>query len=293
MPWFPDFVSAAELARRQTEAAGQSDPVADYLRALQEGDVRDLERAWPGHVVIHDPRVGVVRGHRHLRKFVHDNETLWAGRHATIAPVASTRVGRRAVVELSARLTDFAGREVDWPLAVVAESPNELSVEFRTYCSQRPVDGSRHFRSSLLEGGDASPGDVVARYLAALEAGDTAAIVRTFAVDGYLREPFGPDSTHRGALALGSFFTGCFDAGGGIHLELCTVTDEGTRCALEYNCVRWGNRDLAPQAGIAVFERDREGLLTAARIYDDVEPPSVARDPTAVDMNDLAGDEGR
>ena len=28
MPWFPDFVAAAELARRETRAAGQADPVA-------------------------------------------------------------------------------------------------------------------------------------------------------------------------------------------------------------------------------------------------------------------------
>ena len=33
MPWFPDFISAAELARRQTRAAGQADPVAQYITA--------------------------------------------------------------------------------------------------------------------------------------------------------------------------------------------------------------------------------------------------------------------
>jgi hypothetical protein len=30
MPWFPDFINAAELARKQTRAAGQADPVAQY-----------------------------------------------------------------------------------------------------------------------------------------------------------------------------------------------------------------------------------------------------------------------
>jgi hypothetical protein len=42
---------------------------------------------------------------------------------------------------------------------------------------------------------------------------------------------------------------------------------------VEYNCVRWGGHDLAPRAGIAVFERGRDGLLVAVRVYDDVEPP--------------------
>jgi hypothetical protein len=38
MPWFPDFISAAELARREIRAAGQADPVAQYIAALNKGD---------------------------------------------------------------------------------------------------------------------------------------------------------------------------------------------------------------------------------------------------------------
>jgi hypothetical protein len=51
------------------------------------------------------------------------------------------------------------------------------------------------------------------------------------------------------------------------------VTDDGVRCALEYNCVRWGSHDLPPQAGLGVYERGPDGLLAAARVYDDIEPP--------------------
>ena len=70
MPWFPDFVSAVELARRQTRAAGQADPVAQYLTALSQSDAHALESVWPGEVVVHDPRAGEIRGHRQLRRFV-------------------------------------------------------------------------------------------------------------------------------------------------------------------------------------------------------------------------------
>ncbi len=52
MPWFPEFVSAVELARLQDRSAGQADPVAQYLRALDTGDARILETAWPGKVVM-------------------------------------------------------------------------------------------------------------------------------------------------------------------------------------------------------------------------------------------------
>ena len=96
----------------------------------------------------------------------------------------------------------------------------------------------------------------------------------TFAPDGYYREPIGPPLTHRGTAELRSFFTGRFGAGGGIGLQHCAVTDDGVRCVLEYNCVRWGRQDLLPQAGLGVYERGPDGLLAAARVYDDIEPPA-------------------
>ena len=158
-------------------------------------------------------------------------------------------------------------------MAVVADCPDNASVAFRTYCSQWPVDGRRHVRPPILEAEATHLDDVVGRYHAALDAGDADAIVTTFAPDGYFRESIGPHSTHRGTAELRSFFAACFSEGGGIRLQPCAVTDDGVRCALEYNCVGWGSHDLPPQAGIAVHERGPDGLLAAARVYDDVEPP--------------------
>ncbi|HTT88111.1 MAG TPA: nuclear transport factor 2 family protein [Acidimicrobiales bacterium] len=272
MPWFPDFANAVQLARRQSRAEGLADPALAYFDALNHGDAHALEDVWPGEVVIYDPRAGEVRGHRQLRQFVRHNQSWLAEHQARIETVASTVVGRRAVVELLAHLAGD-GPALAWPVAVVAESPDERSVVFRTYCSQWPVDGRRHLRPPILESADAEPGDVISRYHAALDAGDAEAIVATFSPDGYYREPIGPHETHRGTPELRSFFTLCFSAGGGIGLQHCAITDDGVRCALEYNCVRWGSHDLAPQAGIGVYERSPDGLLTAVRVYDDVVAP--------------------
>ena len=272
MPWFPDFVNAVELARSQTRAAGRADPVGQYLTALSDGDPQALEVVWPGEVVVHDPRAGEVRGHEQLRRFVLANQAWLSDRHARVETVSATLAGGRAVVELLAHL-DSDGREVAWPLAVVAEAPDDRSVVFRSYCSQVPVDGRHHLRPSILQPGTGPPGDVIGRHVAALAAGDADAVVETFASDGYVREPIGADRTHRGTRELRSFFASRFSAGGGIQLQPCAVTDDGVRCALEYNCVRWGRYDLPPQAGIGVFERGPDGLLAAARIYDDVEAP--------------------
>jgi hypothetical protein len=273
MPWFPDFVSAAELARKQDRDAGRADPVAQYLTALNNGDAHPLEDAWPGEVVIYDPRAGEVRGHRQLRRFISRNLSWLAALHARIETVASTAEGGRAVVELLAHL-DHRGRELAWPVAVVAESPDDLSVVFRTYCSQWPVDEQRPLRPAILEPGPVRPGDVVGRYQDGLAAGDTDAVVSTFAPDGYFRGPFGPQYAHRGTAELRSFFARCFSSGGGIGIQNCAVTDDGVRCAVEHNCVRWGSYDLRPQAGLGIYERGPDGLLAAARLYDDIDSPA-------------------
>ena len=273
MPWFPEFTSAVELARRETRAAGRADPVKQYFTALHEGNAGALETVWPGEIVIHDPLAGEIRGHRQLHRFVSHNRSWLAERDAQIETVGSTVVGGRAVVELLAHLIADDGRELAWPIAVVAESADDLSVVFRTYCRPWPVDEPRRIRPPILKPASVEPSDVVARYHAALAAGDAEAIVNTFAPDGYFREPIGPDSAHRGTSELRSFFATRFSAGGGIGLQHCALTDDGVRCALEYNCVRWGRYDLPPQAGIGVYERGGDGLLAAARVYDDVEAP--------------------
>ena len=272
MPWFPDFLGAVELARQQTRAADQADPVALYFKALDSGDARALEDVWPGQVVIYDPRAGEVRGHRHLRQFVSRNESWLAGLHARTEIVASTVVGGRAVVELLAHLKED-GRELAWPVAVVAESPDDRSVVFRTYCSQWPVFGHHYVRAPILKPQPGVAADVVGRYQAAVAAGDAGAVVSAFEPDGYFRGATGPDDMHRGHRALRSYFTRRLSAGG-IGVEDCAVTDDGARCAVEYNLVRWGPRNLPAQAGIAVFDRGSDGLLAAARIYDDVQPPA-------------------
>jgi hypothetical protein len=140
-----------------------------------------------------------------------------------------------------------------------------------------PLTSEHRVRSPLLPAdpklhAEGTPGD----YQRALAEGDLAGIVATFEPDGYAREPSGGAYLHRGVEGLRELYAHLFANGGGIPLEHCTLTDDGVRCAIEHNCVRWGLTDIAPQAGVAVYERGSSGLLAAARIYDDVEPPAVS-----------------
>ena len=49
MPWFPDFVAAVELARRDTRAAGQVDPVGPFHCGTDDDDVETAGRARVSH----------------------------------------------------------------------------------------------------------------------------------------------------------------------------------------------------------------------------------------------------
>ena len=98
MPWFPEFASAAQLSREEARAGGLADPVGEYLAALRAGDIKILEKVWPGDVEIDDPRAGQLRGHRKVRQFISSNVSWLAGRQARADMVAVTRAAGRAVV---------------------------------------------------------------------------------------------------------------------------------------------------------------------------------------------------
>jgi hypothetical protein len=145
----------------------------------------------------------------------------------------------------------------------------------RVYHSMVPLMGAHAVRSPILP---ALPAlvlpDVIGRFHEHLEKGDIAGLVRQFAPRGQVREPSGLQGRHQGAVALRRFFERLLGRGG-IRRERCALTDDGQSCVLEYNVIGWGGAVLRPQAGLAVYERADTGLLLAARIYDDVEPPPM------------------
>jgi limonene-1,2-epoxide hydrolase len=262
MPWLPDFLNAAELARRQTHAAGHADPVGQYIAALTGGDPHAIEDAWPERIVVFDPRAGEVRGHRELTEFVHRSQGLLADFHATVSPAFQTVVPGRAVVELLGRVSPD-GTERPWPVAVVADSHDD-SVVFRSYFSRLPTEGRRFPRPAILPGAPARPGGVVGRHLDALSEGDTEAVLATLAPDAYVREPTG--QAYRGETELRAYLKGVSS----VELQPCVVTDDGSVCVVEFTCVRLGGREISPQAGLAVYERGTDGRLAAVRLYDDL-----------------------
>lgn len=201
---------------------------------------------------------------------------IWlAERQADVELVRTTSAPERAVHECVISLMPSGSHVVQLPVAVVGEpGPSGLLARVRVYHSTWPLNRRHEVRDPLLrpDSGLRLP-DVVAAYLEALAAGDLSGILSSFSGGGCAREPAGSEFEYCGREAVAKFYAALFSNGGGIQLEHCTATDDGVATAVEYNVVRWGATPLPKQAGVAVYERGEDDLLTWARIYDDVDPP--------------------
>jgi hypothetical protein len=278
MPWMPEvFTAPIAEAQRAEDVARANDAIAYYEGILAE-DPDALVRSFAGQPRVDDPRVGHIEGAEELRTFVSETANWLRECDAVVENVALTLTQSRTVEEVVLHLLGNLGGRVELPVTIVSDRNSDRTLKaIRVYHSMWPLTGSHVVRSPLLPEdptlhAEGSPGD----YQRALAEGDLEGIVRTFEPDGYAREPSGGAYLHRGVEGLRELYAHLFANGGGIPLEHCTLTDDGVRCAIEYNCVRWGVTDIPPQAGVAVYERGNSGLLSAARIYDDVEPPAVS-----------------
>jgi hypothetical protein len=252
MPWMPEVFTApiAEARRAQEAQATSTNDAVPYYEGILADEPDALVRSFAARQpVLDDPRVGYVEGTRELRAFAAGTADWLRERDAVVENVALTRTPARTVEEVVLNLLVDDGARVELPVAVVSDrNPDRTLKVIRLYHSTWPLTGDHRLRPPLLPAdpglhAEGTPGD----YQRALAEGDLEGIVATFEPDG-----------------------------DGIGLEHCTLTDDGVRCAIEYNCVRWGTTDVPPQAGVAVYERGSNGLLAAARIYDDVEPPAVS-----------------
>jgi hypothetical protein len=278
MPWMPEIFSspiAETLLAHEVESANDAIP---YYEGIMAGQPAALVRSFAGEPVLDDPRVGYVEGGRQLRAFAIGTAGWLRERDAVAENVALTSTPTRTVEEVVLHLlADDSGR-VELPVAIVSDRNLDRMVKaIRVYHSMWPLTGGHRVREPLLppDPNIVVP-DVVGEYQRALAAGDLEAVLATYEEDAYAREPSGGEYVYRGKEKLREVYSAQFANGGGIPLEYCTLTDDGVRCAIEFNAVRWGVTDMPPQAGVAVYKRGNSGLLSGGRIYDDVEPPSVS-----------------
>ena len=279
MPWMPEVFTAPIAEARRAEDKGPANDALPYYEGILADEPDALIRSFAAHQpVLDDPRAGHVEGAGAFTAFVAEQVGWLRERDAVVENVALTLTPTRTVEEVVLHLLSGEGGRVELPVAIVSDrNPDRTLKAIRVYHSMWPLTGGHQVREPLLpQDPNIVMPDVVGEYQRALAAGDLEAVLATYEEDAYAREPSGGEYVYRGKEKLREVYSAQFANGGGIPLEHCTVTDDGVRCAVEYNCVRWGVTEISPQAGVAVYERGKSGRLAGGRIYDDVEPPAVS-----------------
>jgi hypothetical protein len=222
---------------------------------------------------VDDPLQGRASGlpaiETHLKK-----TAQWLVDHsASYQRVAFTTGPDRDVTEGTLGLT-FESKTVDLPIAVVAERRRSREVELRIYFATQSLGSGGVKRGRLVTPGEElTLPDPVPEFLDALGKGDTKALLGAFEQEGALRDAHGlQHGKKEGAL------TAFFDAlvaggafGGGLELERGGAADDGRTCAFEYLLTRARGRETEPQPGLMMLERGDSGLLSAVRVYGDIE----------------------
>jgi SnoaL-like domain len=274
MPWLPELFSAPVLEQLQEKWERERLEAVPYYDGLMSGEHDALIRSFAGEPVLYDPLNGRIKGARAFERYVAVLTTFLAQHNMAFDAIDDVITKHRALEEVVLHLDGEGGR-VEVPVAILAErGPDGRLLELRVYHSMWPVIGRHVHRPPLLQlDSELQVSDVFAEYQRALAAGDVDAILATFEPDGYACEPSGGPYVHRGRVGLRGFYERMFSNDGGVGLDHCAMIDTGRACAIEYNLVRWGKTDLAPEAGVAVYVRGESGKLAAARIYDDADPP--------------------
>ncbi len=231
-----------------------------FFDGLIAGEPDALVESFAGEPELHDPVRGRIKGVRAFGAFVAEMSAWLEQRNVSVEDVEHVDPrSEHGFEEVVLQIDGEAGR-VDLPFALVADRPSDGRIdELRIYYSNWPLTGRHANRPPLLQRDpELRESDVVAEYQRALAAGDVDAIVAAFEPDGYAREPAGGQLRAPGSRRPARVLRALFSNGGGIPLEHCALVDDGRACALEYNVVRWGETELPPQAGVAVYVRGAE-----------------------------------
>jgi|HubBroStandDraft_4_1064222.scaffolds.fasta_scaffold35433_2 hypothetical protein len=259
-----------------------------YLPALVSSQADQLLRRLGDRATVDDPIFGRTSGMPALARYLDEQADWLAKRQGAFDKVAFVTGSDRDVTEGMLSLT-FEGRRVTVPVAIVAERRPEREIEIRLYYSTKPIKGTHAVRSPLLPKNDevAVP-PPVATQLGALARADVGAIVGAFENGGVLRDAGGHSyEKTEGGGALREYYERLFAVdgtkGGGIEMLKGARADDGSLCALEYTVVRVLGKTVAPQAGLAVYERGASGLLRGVRVYEDIDLTAPAPRPASIE----------
>ncbi len=241
--------------------------------SMRQEAIESLASRLGAKATVDDPLHGRATGLPAIEAYLKEAATWLSARSATFTRIGFTTGTDRDVTEGTLALT-LKTKTLDLPIAVVAERRRSREVELRVYCATQSVLGERRKRARLV-GTDPElilP-PAVGAFLDALAAADPKGAAAAFEHDGSLRDARGLDHAMAGG-ALVAFVEELVKKsapGVGLELQRGGAADDGRTCALEYTLVRAHGREVEPQPGLALFARGESGLLSAVRLYGDIE----------------------
>ncbi len=223
-------------------------------------------------IELDDPVMGTFSGMESLRMYC-QGLRVWLHKYNTgIEPWRIVLSGEGVAVEYNFFIT-VGGERLDLPVALAADVFDGLVSAIRIYYSTWPLYGKHIGRKPILpERNDLELPGPVKSYLSLLAGNDAEALVDLFEENGYIREPSGSRYRHEGRKNLTKFYGQALSRGG-IPISHCNVIAEPGIAAVEYFFSEWAGVKFSPEAGMAFYEFDKNGKITAARIYDDGNPP--------------------
>jgi len=237
----------------------------NFYAGILGGEIETLISLFSDEPLINTPLQGEIRGKANFIRYLSDQQAFLQEHEAKAELFALTDTAHRIVVEFVLYLK-HEGKNIDLPVAIIADRSGNTASEIRVYHSTWPLTGKHAVRQPLM-----SPAThleeplIIEKYMAGLAKPDTTAILELFEEDGYVREPSGSSYKHNGPVGRKEFYDAAL-AEGGISLKHCTATFDGTRFIVEFICDEWGKTKLPPQAGMAVYELGKTGKLFAVDI---------------------------
>jgi hypothetical protein len=256
------------------------------VEGLVSGDLAVVRSLYSGPADIDDP----FAGHQVDGAFERMVTTWRPVRGATVESLASTH---------STEADGYVGTELELKLRIEGK-PRKLSIvavsevaadgrfeRTRLYYRRANIDGQQHFRDRMLQDEvhiEFHP--TIERYQKALFERNTAEFIATFAEDGYFDGHGGPLDQGDGLvdLSLGQgmgLYAGHDELYQGIgqmmelgkaespkgRLEHVNAFSDGTTTVLEFNILKPEENRI--HAGVACYEIGEDGLMEAARVYDE------------------------
>jgi len=254
--------------------SNEADTVApNFYQCLLSGKISAILDAFEDEPRIDAPRSGAIFGREAVKNFLEEELSWLESLGASVdglREVKTTSTNERVVQEVGILLPI---PPVPRPImfAMVADLRAGGIAAIRLYYCYGYLSGNQEFLRAAMLPADTTLHDTippaVRSYVDGIEAADFE-VWKLFADGASL---MGVPSIPFKGSKLVRFFAIAMAEDGGVPLQPVTVTSDDKTCAIEENLDSWGSIQFQRStAGLAVYDYDDSGYLTAARIYDDI-----------------------